>query len=192
MRASVASMRGSRPRVACAPGRAGFRPATSSGGGHRGAAGARVTSLATAATAAGASCRRRSPDRSGSSAGTSACPGTGSSLGSPDSTPSTGPVCTCRSERLRGQWREKAQDYGPRRETATQAQRARGPTPWDAALGAGPWSLARTEDATSPARPLWTPLAYTRTLTTGQGSGAWPSPPGEGATRSASELSGTY
>lgn len=152
MRASVASVRGSRPRVACAPGRAGFRPATSSGGGHRGAAGARVTSLATAATAAGASCRRRSPDRSGSSAGTSACPGTGSSLGSPDSTPSTGPGCTCRSERLRGQWREKAQDYGPRRETATQAQRARGPTPWDAALGAGPWSLARTEDATSPAR----------------------------------------
>lgn len=43
-----------------------------------------------------ASCLHKSLCTSGSSAGTTACPGTGSSPGSPCSTLSTGPPCTCR------------------------------------------------------------------------------------------------
>lgn len=42
----------------------------------------------------------KSPYRFHSSAGTISCPDRGSSLGSHDSTPSTGPPCICRSEQL--------------------------------------------------------------------------------------------
>lgn len=50
----------------------------------------------------GAFCWCKSLCRSGSSVGTSACPGTGSSLGSPCSKPPTDPPCTCTSMQLPG------------------------------------------------------------------------------------------
>lgn len=50
----------------------------------------------------GAFCWCKSLCRSGSSVGTSACPGTGSYLGSPCSKPPTDPPCTCTSMQLPG------------------------------------------------------------------------------------------